>query len=195
MLAPSTNNETILLQQVANGDETAFSELYYRYHNTLGIYIYQLTQSRELSEEIVQDVFLKIWVGREALTEVNNFKAWLFIVSKNHALNSLRTLVKERALKKNWTRDHQFSHTKNEVAVDDDAYMLLDQAINQLPEQQKKVFILSRYRRLKYKEIATELNLSRETVKSYLAIAVSSVTKFVNSKFSPVFWIAYLLFL
>ena len=183
------------MQQVANGDETAFSELYYRHHNTLGIYIYQLTQSRELSEEIVQDVFLKIWAGRESLTEVTNFKAWLFIVSKNHALNSLRTLVKERVLKKTWTRDYQFSHTKDEATVDDDAYMLLDQAINQLPEQQKKVFILSRYRRLKYKEIATELNLSKETVKSYLAIAVSSITKFVNSKFSPVFWIAYLLFL
>lgn len=195
MLVPSTNNETHLLQQVANGDETAFSELYYRYHNTLGIYIYQLTQSRELSEEIVQDVFLKIWVGRKGLTEVNNFKAWLFIVSKNHALNSLRTLVKEQSLKKNWARDCQFSHITDEAALDDDAYMLLDQAINQLPEQQKKVFILSRYRRLKYKEIAKELNLSRETVKSYLAIAVSSITKFVNSKFSPVFWIAYLLFL
>lgn len=183
------------MQQVANGDETAFSELYYRYHNALGIYIYQLTQSRELSEEVVQDVFLKIWVGREALTEVNNFKAWLFIVSKNHALNSLRSLVKERALKKNWTRDHQFSPNGDEAAIDDDAYTLLDQAINQLPEQQKKVFILSRYRRLKYREIATELNLSKETVKSYLAIAVSSITKFVNSRFSPVAWITYLLFL
>ncbi len=183
------------MQQVANGDETAFSELYYRYHNTLGIYIYQLTQSRELSEEIVQDVFLKIWVGREALTEVTNFKAWLFIISKNHALNSLRTLVKERTLKKNLARDHQLSPGMNEERFDNDSYMLVEQAINQLPEQQKKVFILSRYRRLKYKEIARELNLSRETVKSYLAIAVSSITKFVNSKFSPVFWIAYFLFL
>jgi RNA polymerase sigma-70 factor (ECF subfamily) len=195
LLVPSTNNETHLLQRVANGDETAFSELYYSYHNTLGIYIYQLTQSRELSEEIVQDVFLKIWVGREALTEVNNFKAWLFVVSKNQALNALRALVKERVLQKNWTRDHQFSYAKEEAAVNDDAYILLDQAINQLPEQQKKVFILSRYRRLKYKEIAKELNLSKETVKSYLAIAVSSITKFVNSKFSPVFWIAYLFLL
>jgi len=195
LLAPSTNNETQLLLQVAKGDEPAFSELYYRYHNALGIYIYQLTGSRELSEEIVQDVFLKIWIGREALAEVNNFKAWLFIVSKNHALNSLRTLVKERTLKKNWSRDHQFSHTKDEAAFNDDSYMLIDQAINQLPEQQKKVFILSRYRRLKYKEIAKELNLSRETVKSYLGLAVSSITKFVNSKFSPVFWIAYFFFL
>lgn len=195
MLAPSTNNETQLLLRIVNGDENAFSELYYRYHNALGIYIYQLTQSRELSEEIVQDVFLKIWVGREALTEVNNFKAWLFIVSKNHALNSLRTLVKERTLKKNWTRDQQFFASMDEAAVDNDSYRLIDEAINQLPEQQKKVFILSRYRRLKYKEIAKELNLSRETVKSYLGLAVSSITKFVNSKFSPVFWIAYLFFL
>ena len=194
MLSAFPNNDTHLLQQVANGDETAFSELYYRYHNALGIYIYHLTQSRELSEEVVQDVFLKIWVGREALTEVNNFKAWLFIISKNHALNSLRSVVRERSLKKDWTRDHEFSLTRNEAAVDDDAYMLLDQAINHLPEQQRKVFILSRYHRLKSREIATELNLSKETVKSYLAIAMSSITKFVNSRFSPVFWIAYLLF-
>ena len=195
MLAPSSNNETNLLQQVANGDENAFSKLYYRHHNALGIYIYQLTQSREMSEEIVQDVFLKIWVGRKDLTGVTNFKAWLFVVSKNHALNSLRTLTKERALKKDLVRNYEHSSGINEESVDNDSYMLLEQAINQLPEQQRKVFILSRYRRLKYKEIATELRLSRETVKSYLGLAVSSISKFVNGRFYPVFWIVYLLFL
>jgi len=195
LLAPASNNETDLLQQVANGDETAFSKLYYGYHNILGIYIYQLTQSRELSEEIVQDVFLKIWVGRKALTGVTNFKAWLFIVSKNQALNSLRTITKERTLKKDLSRDYEHSSGINEESFDNDSYILLEQAINQLPEQQRKVFILSRYRRLKYKEIATELKLSRETVKSYLGLAVSSITKFVNARLYPVFWIVYLLFL
>lgn len=63
----------------------------------------------------------------------------------------------------------------------EDRLQLIDQAISRLPPQQKKVFILSRYQQRKYMEIAKELNLSKETVKSYLEIAKNSIRKFVNT--------------
>jgi len=180
LLDQPINNEARLLLQVADGDEKAFSSLYYIYHHRLVIYLYQLTSSREFSEEIVQDVFCKVWDNRKQLPEVKNFQLWLFIVSRNHALNCLRKLVKERQEKQLWEKQ-QFNFSAPFDITAEDRLQLIDKAIKQLPPQQKKVFILSRYKRRKYVEIANELNLSKETVKSYLQIATSSIRKYVDS--------------
>lgn len=186
----SAHNERELLLQVAQGNEKALSELFYQYHHHLGIYIYQLTSSRELAEEIVQDVFLKIWTNRESLAQIDNFKTWLFVIAKNHALNCLRKLVRERMQRQQWV-NIQESELLLEETNGEEQFQLIDQAISQLPPQQKKVFILSRYRRLKYEEIARELNLSRETVKSYLQIATASINRFVTNRFSLLFWLLF----
>lgn len=183
MLAPSDHNENDLLRQVIEGHEQAFTQLFHHYHHQLGAYIYQLTFSRELAEEIVQDVFLKIWINRASLTEVKNFRAWLWIVSRNHALNALRKALREGLKKKAWEK-MQLSELQflPQESLPEEQFELIDEAIRQLPPQQKKVFIMSRYGRLKYEEIAQEMNISKETVKSYLQIAVSSIRRFVVSR-------------
>ena len=166
--------------QVARGDEKAFSSLYYKYHHRLGIYLYQLTSSKEFSEEIIQDVFCKVWDQRKQLHEISNFPTWLFVVSKNHAHNCLRKMVQERKQKQVWEKQQLNLSGEADITAEDQL-QLLDKAINQLPSQQKRVFILSRYKRRKYVEIASEMNLSKETVKSYLKIANSSIRKYVDS--------------
>ena len=180
LLDQPINNEARLLLQVAQGDEKAFSSLYYKYHHRLGIYLYQLTSSKEFAEEIIQDVFCKVWDNRKQLPEIGNFPVWLFVVSRNHAQNCLRKLVRERREKQLWEKEQISLAGLCEVTAED-RLQLIDKAISQLPSQQKKVFILSRYKRRKYVEIATELNLSKETVKSYLKIANSSIRKYVDS--------------
>ena len=172
--------EKELLLKVANGDEHAFSELFNAHHQLLGAHIYRITDSVELAEEVVQDVFLKIWMSRETLTAVQNFRAYLFVISKNHALNCLRKLAKERI--------HQKTIEENAMAITpednpglEDYYSLLDEAIDHLPPQQQKVYLLSRHNRLKYDEIASQMGLSRETVKKYLQGATHSITSFVQS--------------
>ncbi|MBD1384582.1 sigma-70 family RNA polymerase sigma factor [Mucilaginibacter rigui] len=172
--------EKELLLKVANGDEHAFSELFNTHHQLLGTHIYRITDSVELAEEVVQDVFLKIWMSRETLTNVQNFRAYLFVISKNHALNCLRKVAKERI--------HQKTLEKNALSITPDDspglagyYSLLDEAIDHLPPQQQKVYLLSRHNRLKYDEIARQMGLSRETVKKYLQGATHSITSFVQS--------------
>ena len=189
MRVPCNDTDKDLLLRVSNGEQSAFDQLFYRYHHQLGIYIFQLTASRELAEEIVQDVFLKIWTQRTTLASVDNFRAWLFVISKNQTLNCLRKLVRERLLKQQWQQSQNPEPLQLEMPAEEQ-FQLIDQAIDQLPPQQKKVFILSRYRRMKYDEIARELNLSRETVKFYLQTANASITKFVNSKYL-VFFLLY----
>ncbi|MBD1394734.1 RNA polymerase sigma factor [Mucilaginibacter glaciei] len=172
--------EKELLLQVARGDEHAFSLLFNTYHHHLGTHIFRITDSLELAEEVVQDAFLKIWLNRETLTSVNNFKAYLFVVSKNHALNCLRKLAKERIVQKSIENIELISNTP-EVIENNDYYNLLDEAIDHLPPQQQKVYLLSRHDRLKYDEIASKMGISRETVKKYLQVATHSITNFVQA--------------
>ena len=172
-------NERELLIQVASGNEYAFRKLFMVHHQLLGVHMLRITSSVELAEEIVQDVFLKIWLTRETLVGVDNFKAYLFVISKNHALNCLKKLAKERLLIKTMEND-DFGALVPETTDTDMYYNLLDEAIDQLPPQQQKVYLLSRHGRLKYAEIADQLELSRETVKKYLQIATTSITEYVH---------------
>jgi RNA polymerase sigma-70 factor (family 1) len=190
MLDHPIDNEASLLLQVAEGDEKAFSSLYYKYHHRLGIYLYQLTSSRPFAEEILQDVFCKVWEKRDQLPAIENFQTWVFTIAKNQALNALRSMVSERLKKKVWEKDQVDMPGLDQVTAEDQL-QLIDKAISQLPPQQKKVFMLSRYKRLKYIEIAQELNLSKETIKSYLQIATSSIRKYVNNHLPLLLWLMF----
>lgn len=174
------NNEKELLLQVSQGDEQAFALLFEQTQAHLASYIFHLTSSVELTEEVVQEAFLKVWTNRISLTQVDDFRAWLFTISKNYTLNCLRKIVNERLRQKEWLQI-QNTTTTEENNKEDDRYELMVKAIEHLPPQQKKVFVLSRINKLKYEEIARQLNLSRETVKSYLKLAGSSISKFVSN--------------
>ncbi len=180
------HTEKILLQKIADGDQFAFRALYDRYHQLLGSYIYRLTRSLNETEEIVQDVFLKLWMTRETLGSVVNMKAYLFIISKNHAMNAVAKRMREKARTEKWAEEER----KNSNGSNEDQevmYSLIDEAIFRLPLQQKKVFILSRHERLTYVEIAEKLSISRETVKSYLQIATASITKYIHQHLEILF--------
>lgn len=175
----SSNDEKELLQLVASGDERAFRVLFNLYHHHLGNYIFHITKSQELTQEAVQDVFVKIWTNRASLAEINNFKAYLFVISKNHALNCLKKIASEKALTTHldlWNYDVQ----SEEADIDKERYTLVDQAIDQLPKQQKIVYLLSRHERLQYSEIANRLSISPKTVKKYLQISNESIISYIR---------------
>ena len=178
MYDPLLHNEKAVLLQVAQGDEQAFRLLFGAYHQPLALHVYRLTESAELTEEIVQDVFLKIWMSREALAEVHQFSAYLFVVSKNHTLNALRTIARERVRQRAWAQDTQAA----DAAEDKQGYYysLIDKAIQQLPPQQQKVYLLSRHERLKHREIASRMGISPETVKKYMQLAIASISDYVR---------------
>lgn len=180
MYNPVLTCDKELLLQVARGDEHAFGELFNTYHQQLATHIFRITESVELAEEVVQDTFLKIWLNREALTSINSFKAYIWVLAKNHALNSLRKLAKERMIEKH-LEDVSVSLEIPETADTNQYYALLDQAIDHLPPQQQKVYLLSKHDRLKYDEIANRMGISRETVKKYLQVATHSITHFLQA--------------
>nr|WP_295921985.1 sigma-70 family RNA polymerase sigma factor [uncultured Dyadobacter sp.] len=174
------HEDVTLLHRIAVGDEQAFRIIFNRYHHRLGAHIYRVTQSRELAQEITQDVFLKIWINRETLTDIVNFKAYLFAASKNQALTHLRKMALEKNRITLLENSMDVQHDDN--AEENARYLLIDEAIDHLPPQQRQVYLLSRHERLKYTEIASRLSLSRETVKKYLQLSSESISNYIRKK-------------
>jgi RNA polymerase sigma-70 factor (ECF subfamily) len=174
-------DEKQLLKEIAGGDQDAFKQLFNSYHQMLGAFIFGITRSREHSEEVVLDVFLKIWITREALAEVKNFKAYLFIVSRNAAISSLRKIIRERKQREQWTKDLPVNDSGESNTVE--PYLsLIDEAINNLSPQRKKIYILSREKGLKYDQIATQLGISAFTVRAHIQQGVSAIVEYVKSR-------------
>lgn len=172
--------EKELLIQVSQGNESAFKVLIDLYSDRLGHFIAKITHNKEIAEEIVQDIFLKIWITRESLSTVHSFHSWLFTVSKNHAINALRKAVKERVLQEN-LQVFEFPQEDNAAWIKEHQLSLLDEAIALLPPQQQKVYLLSRRDGLKHKEIASQMALSQETVKKYIQYAIQSIMRHLEA--------------
>ena len=173
-------DEASLLKQVSEGSETAFTHLFHRWQPYLTNHIYRITESKALTEEIVQDVFLKIWQTRETLAEVQNFKNFLLVVSKNHALNVLQKLAREFQKKAKWLKENEH----NEEIVDHKLafYSLLDEAIDKLSERQREVYLLHRHQRLTYQQIADRLGIGKESVKTHIELAVKNISTSVRQR-------------
>ena len=179
------HDENNLLNQIAEGDQSAFAQVFDKYHHDLGAFIFGITKSKEAAEEIVLDVFLKIWMTREVLAEVKNFKAYLFTVSKNAAISALRKIIREREQHASWnkTQTESLLGDNNDEAKEKEAHLsLIDQAIDQLSPQRKKIYLLSREKGLKYEEIANLLSISKFTVRAHIQQAVDSIFQFVKSR-------------
>lgn len=175
------DRERFLLEKVAQGDTQAFSQLFYAYHQELASYIVRLVRSTELAEEIVQDTFLKIWLQRNSLNQIENFRAYLFTISRNHTFNVMRLEARKTLQYQTWLTNQTDFETEETIDLEN-KYSLLDEAIAQLPPQQQKVWILSRKDGLKHEEIAKLLSLSKETVKRHISLATASIMQFVKRK-------------
>ncbi|MBS1663723.1 MAG: RNA polymerase sigma-70 factor [Bacteroidetes bacterium] len=176
--------ETELVARVAAGDEQAFAQLFYAWHQRLADYVYLLTRSMPLTEEIVQDSFTKIWLHRRQLTGVNNFQSYLFTISRNHTFNCLRSIAREAAKRQKWTQHaiNEMDEEAGDISADPQRLQeMVDAAVSQLPPQQQKVWLLSRQKGLSHEEIGREMQLSRETVKRHISLALRSIREYVRA--------------
>jgi len=182
MLLSKVQNEHILLQRIAMDDEQAFRELFIFYHHEIGSFIHSLLHDRETTLEIVQDIFVKVWLNRTRLLEIDNFTAYLFITTRNHVLNKIRQSLRE---KEKHTSYLQSARILESIATEEphnieERYQLLEKAVNNLPPQQQKVFTL-RQQGLKNPEIAKVLNISTVSVAKYQQLALRFINDYVKA--------------
>ncbi|GGC47213.1 DNA-directed RNA polymerase sigma-70 factor [Parapedobacter defluvii] len=183
MAAKVLLDERTLLSKVAEGDQRAFRAIYDHYYDRILGYGLRLLKSDLLAEEMVQHAFLKIWTLEEKLTEIENLERYLITVARNHALDVLRrrklTVRVNREISMDWSESH--NETEEEILLNDTRRML-DEAIELLAPQQKRVYKLCRQQGLKYDEAAKELNLSPATVQSYMKLALSTLRKHLANR-------------
>jgi RNA polymerase sigma-70 factor (ECF subfamily) len=169
-------NELELLSQISAGDEAAFTTFFHHYRNRVYSIALKISGSRAIAEEIVQDVFLKIWLKRTDLGHVQNFDAYFYIIVQNTVYKSLKRIAREH---KDVVQPGKESfitiHDPEEYLVEKDYQSLLQKAINELPNQQREVYKLIREKGLKRKEVANLLNIHPETVKFHLSKAMKSL--------------------
>lgn len=177
-----TEKDADILKDIAAGSSKAFRALYSQWEPTLSSFIFQVTRSKVITAEIVQDVFLKIWMTRESLVEVKDFKAYLFVISKNRAINALKKSLADLERIKKYASEVPF----NEQPVEDDDaqlhFSLIDEAIDQLSPRQKEIFLLHRHERYSYREIAEQLGIGKESVKTHLSLAIKSIKNHIETK-------------
>lgn len=173
------NEEQLLLRQVAEGDEAAFTVLFNRYYPLLSTHIFRITRSVPETEEIIQDVFFKIWMTRESLLGITAFKPYLWVIAKNRALNAVKKMARERFNRAGYLQEVTEAPDNDHIP---ELHSLIDDAISHLPPQQKKVYLLSRQDRLKQAEIASRLGLTVPTVKKYMQLAIISISNHVKEK-------------
>jgi RNA polymerase sigma-70 factor (ECF subfamily) len=176
------HNEKELLIKISQGDEVAFTQLFYAYHNRLGAYVYRLTRSSEVTEEIVQDVFMKIWSNRDALRQVEKFGSYIYVLSRNQTFNQLRRIAREHIRRKKAMENMENLYPPADTSeTPDDYFSLLDEAVDELPPQQQRVYLLSKRERMTYQEIAIQLHISKETVKKHLSLASKFIINYLRS--------------
>lgn len=169
-----------MLVMVAAGNRTAFAQLYRLYLTQLYRYIFLFTKSKEESEEILQDIFIKIWEHREKLPHIGSVKDYLFRIAKNKMLDSIRhQQIRQRVLSEiKRTRDIGDSTTLDQCAYRE-YYQVVQQAIEKLPPKRKIIFRLNIENGLSQQEIAHQLNISKSVVQKQLYSASHFVREYL----------------
>ena len=168
--------EDVLLKRLQAGDNNSFATIYNHYRVFVFERVLQLLHSPDLSEDITQEIFLKIWEHREKLSEVRSFKSYLFITARNSTLNVLKKTARSAAGMGEIVRHYDEVRNITEDHVQDNEYRkFISQKLDELPLRSREIFKLCREQSKTYNEVAAELGISRDAVKSRMMYAMKTL--------------------
>ena len=169
-------SETELLYQVSTGNREAFTELFEHYQTLVYDYSIHLTRSKSQAEEIVQDVFIKVWINREEILKIENFGAYINRSARNQSYTALRKIAAAalRLVELNDTTIPDVANSEHLLLFNESTKMLKD-VVNTLPPQRKLVYELCHEKGLKYEEVAMKLNISSGTVHKHMKLALKTI--------------------
>lgn len=185
------HTEKELTKMLSKGDAFAFEVLFYKYRNKVKGFAKKMVPAQVDPEEIVQEVFVKLWLKKEMVNPEKDFQSYLFSIAKNLILDYIKSAVNRKLY-------FVGEHFQQDLLVEENAEYIVDGAeeklqklINQIPERRREIFILSRFEGLTYKQIAGRLNISENTVDSQIRNALA----FLRKEFRKIITLAFLWFL
>ena len=169
-------DEIKIIKLLKKGNTGALKYLFDEYYEKLYFYALKLVDHKESAEEVVQDVFISIWTNRRKLSITLSLKSYLYVAVKNKAISYLRQKIKTISFEYDQEKPIVHSSCNPEIKTDiDELEFHIHQAIKLLPDKCRMIFNLSRNSGMTYKEIAVELDISTETVKTQISIALKKL--------------------
>jgi len=176
-------SNTELVKSLKKGDMAAFDAIYNQYCHKLHKFVFMYLKQDEDAEEIVQDVFIKIWESRDKIDIYASFESFLFTIAYNATMSLLRKRVSE-SRSREFLKSLQTTEPAVEV-IDEMQFKELDQKVRhllyQLTPRQKEIYLLSREEGMSHEEIARKLNISESTVNNHLVTALKYLKSQIDS--------------
>ena len=181
MNAAAIHNENQLVRDLQLGSEAAFTALYRHYSIPLYYNILSLVKDENTAEELVQEVFTKIWRQHSSITIEKNFAAYLFVTARNRVFDFFRQLTKEQALyaKIKSLASEQYDQIEQTLFARENAD-LLNKAIATLPPQRRRAFELCKIEGLTYREASEKMGVSLSTLKDHMIYALDAIRSYIS---------------
>jgi RNA polymerase sigma-70 factor (ECF subfamily) len=176
---PVPEDEKRLFSLVASGDEKAFEALFNLFLSRLHPFIIKFVKSELAAQEIIQETFIRVWLNRDKLGEIENPGGWLFKVASNECYTYLRKTVLNNKFSNPITTEPDPANGTHEWLDVKELNRLIGEAVNQLPAQRKKIYQMSRDEGKTIPEIALALQLSPNTVKNALVTSLKFIREYL----------------
>ena len=193
MINENFEDERQWLSLLKGGDRSAFDTVYKFYSNRIYSRILGMVKLAEVTDELVQDIFLKVWEKRTDINESLSFQAWLYKIAENIVYDHYRRLALDVKMRAHMLETYAELYNQTEdYILNKERTQLLEKALGQLPPQRQLVFKLCRIEGKSYEEAASILNISTSTVSNQLVKATKNIKDYVffNSREFIIFMIA-----
>lgn len=191
------NNDLILINRLRNGDESALTELYNKFWQSLFISSYNVLKDKELCEDIIQDIFMNIWHNREKL-EINiSLKGYMYACARYQVFNQFKKNKDKIHVELFEDLDKRFQYSTPETQLmHEELLEQINSIVEALPEKCQLVYKLSREEQLSHKEIAERLDISTKTVENHItkALHVIRLSMGTSASMAMVLWLSKNLF-
>ncbi|MBE8721489.1 RNA polymerase sigma-70 factor [Sphingobacterium pedocola] len=179
----SENEEVYWINiRVREGDHQAFLEIYNRFNKTLYHFVKKFIQDTDVIDDTIHDAFLNLWNARHRIEGNHPIEGYLFRITRNLIFKQLKSQLKsaEAMVELRYFEEKRAVQQSVEQLVIHEEYEgIYELAIDRLPPQRKKIFIMSREKGLSYKEIAQFLEISPNTVKEHMSLAMKSIRDYI----------------
>ena len=183
MIKKIEHSDRELADKIKSGQLNAFDQLYERYSQNLYRFARSFLKTHEDAEEVVQEVFFRVWNKRKELSGRKSFKSFLFTIAYNVIIDQLRKRVKDQKYEQFliYQAQRNFLNSGDNLEYED-LKKQVEKAIYDLPEQRKKIYQMSREEGLSHKEIALRKSIKVKTVENHINLALRHIRKQLGKK-------------
>ena len=170
-----------------------FELLFKEHYKNLCAYAYLFLKDADTSEDTVQEVFLKLWKNKEKISIETSLKSYLFRSVRNSCLNVIEHLKVREGYRESTTKGYESSQQPTiDQAIVNELEQKIKETIEMLPTERRKIFMMSRYEGLKYREIAEELSISVKTVENQMYKALGFMRDHLKEYLPLILWLIFL---